>query len=199
MSSLEVINQNNTNTVNSYLETLEHCVVDRISIIITYRKNGDDISKDRQVDPYRIIYWKNKWYLIAFCHVRDDVRTFRTDRIVNLTLTTETFDQLDGFTVDNYFVKNLLPILENERTINNLVISGDVSILDDVCNHWFLGNYLKERTFNQAEFQIEEDVMHKYIPQILLPYGKEIKVLKPISLKEEMIKNLSDLIEFYQK
>ena len=37
-SSLEVINQNNTDTINSHLETLERCVVDRISIIIAYRK-----------------------------------------------------------------------------------------------------------------------------------------------------------------
>ncbi|WP_444420570.1 WYL domain-containing protein [Staphylococcus epidermidis] len=22
---------------------------------------------------YRIIYWKNKWYLVAYCHLRDDV------------------------------------------------------------------------------------------------------------------------------
>ena len=199
MSSLEVINQNNTDTINSHLKTLERCVVDRISIIISYRKNGDNISKDRQVNPYRIIYWKNKWYLIAFCHLRNDVRTFRVDRIVSFTLTDETFDQLDGFTVENYFANNLLPIMEDDGTTTNLIISGDVSTLDDVCNHWFLGHYLKERTFNQAEFQIEVDIMHKYIPQILLPYGKGIKVLKPLSLKEEMIKHLSELIEFYQK
>lgn len=121
------------------------------------------------------------------------------DRIVSFTLTDETFDQLDGFTVENYFANNLLPIMEDDGTTTNLIISGDVSTLDDVCNHWFLGHYLKERTFNQAEFQIEVDIMHKYIPQILLPYGKGIKVLKPLSLKEEMIKHLSELIEFYQK
>ncbi|MCG2179487.1 helix-turn-helix transcriptional regulator [Staphylococcus epidermidis] len=199
MASLEVINQNNIDTINSHLKTLERCVVDRISIIISYRKNGDNISKDRQVNPYRIIYWKNKWYLIAFCHLRNDVRTFRVDRIVSFTLTDETFDQLDGFTVESYFANNLLPIMEDDGTTTNLIINGDVSILDDVCNHWFLGHYLKERTFNQAEFQIEVDIMHKYIPQILLPYGKGIKVLKPLSLKEEMIKHLSELIEFYQK
>lgn len=135
MSSLEVINQNNTDTINSHLKTLERCVVDRISIIISYRKNGDNISKDRQVNPYRIIYWKNKWYLIAFCHLRNDVRTFRVDRIVSFTLTDETFDQLDGFTVENYFANNLLPIMEDDGTTTNLIISGDVSTLDDVCNH----------------------------------------------------------------
>ncbi|EEK11649.1 helix-turn-helix transcriptional regulator [Staphylococcus hominis] len=198
-ASLEVIKQNNSYPTYSYLKKLEICVANRNSVIISYRKSGDDTSNDRQVDPYRIIYWKNKWYLVAYCRLRDDVRTFRVDRIESLTLTDETFEQLEDFSTDSFFMGNLLPIMENEGETMRLVIRGDVSTLDDVCHHWFLGHYLTERTFNQVEFQLEEDIMHKYIPQILLSYGKEIQVVEPLSLKEEMIKNLTDLIEFYQK
>lgn len=72
-SSLEVIMRNNTYTLRSHLEILEYCVTDRNSVIILYRKGSDDVSQDRQFDPYRIIYWKNKWYLVAYCHLRDDV------------------------------------------------------------------------------------------------------------------------------
>lgn len=57
-SSLEVIMRNNTYTLRSHLEILEYCVTDRNSVIILYRKGGDDVSQDRQFDPYRIIYWK---------------------------------------------------------------------------------------------------------------------------------------------
>ena len=73
MSSLEVIMRNNTYTLRSHLEILEYCVTDRNSVIILYRKGGDDVSQDTQFVPYRIIYWKNKWYLVAYCHLRDDV------------------------------------------------------------------------------------------------------------------------------
>lgn len=51
------------------MEILEYCVTDRNSVIILYRKGGDDVSQDRQFDSYRIIYWKNKWYLVAYCHL----------------------------------------------------------------------------------------------------------------------------------
>lgn len=89
--------------------------------------------------------------------------------------------------------------MENEGKTILLVIRGDVSTLDDICHHWFLGQYLKDRAFNQAEFQLEEEIMHKYVPQILLTYGKGIQVVEPLSLKEEIIKNLFDLIKFHQK
>lgn len=55
------------------MEIFEYCVTDRNSVIILYRKGGDDVSQDRQFDPYRIIYCKNKWYLVTYCHLRDDV------------------------------------------------------------------------------------------------------------------------------
>ncbi|MEK4841699.1 helix-turn-helix transcriptional regulator [Staphylococcus sp. FSL W8-0271] len=199
MSSLEVIKQNNIYPSYSHLEALENCVVNRNSVIISYWKRSDDTSNDRQVDPYRIIYWKNKWYLVAYCHLRDDVRTFRVDRIESLILTDETFEQPEDFSAENFFMGNLLPIKENEDATTTLVINGDVSTLDEICHHWFLGHYLKERTFNQAVFQLEETIMNKYVPQLLLSYGKGVRVVEPLSLKEEMIKNLSDLIEFYQK
>ncbi|KYH13865.1 helix-turn-helix transcriptional regulator [Staphylococcus kloosii] len=198
-SSFEVIKRNNVNIKDNHLEALESCVVNRNSVIISYRKNGDSIPNDRLVDPYRIIYWKNKWYLVAFCYLRDDVRTFRVDRIESLTLTNETFEQPDDFSADSFFMGNLLPVIENKSETTTLVINGDASTLDDICHHWFLGHYLKERRFNQAEFQLDEDVLHKYIPQILLPYGKGVQVVEPLSLKEEIIKNLYDLIEFHQK
>ncbi|MBE7347529.1 WYL domain-containing protein [Staphylococcus epidermidis] len=36
------------------------------------------------------------------------------DRIENLKVTDETFEQPEDFSVDNYFMVNLLPIMENE-------------------------------------------------------------------------------------
>lgn len=45
---------------------------------------------------------------------RDDVWTFRVDRIESITVTDETFEQPEDFSVDSYFMVNLLPIMENE-------------------------------------------------------------------------------------
>lgn len=197
--SLEIIYRNATDTINSFLEELESCIAERYSVIISYQKKGADIPNDRFVDPYRIIYWKNKWYLVAFCHLRDDVRTFRVDRIKSLHVTDKTFEEPDDFSASDYFMGHLLPSINDDGVSTSLVINGQASTLDDICHHWFLGHYLKERTFNQAVFQLEEEMMHKYVPQILLPYGKGIRVEEPLSLKEAIIKNLYDLIEFHKK
>ena len=126
------------------------------------------------MNPYRIIYWKNKWYLIGFCHLRDDVRTFRVDRISSLTATEETFEQLEHISIDSYFPGNLLPIMENEGVTTNLVISGDVNTLEEVCHHWFLGHYLKEKHSTEQNFNLKKilciNTYHKYYCHMVKEY-----------------------------
>ena len=42
-------------------------------------------------------------------------------------------------------------------------------------------------------------MLHTYVPYLLLPYNKSIKVIEPISLKKKLIEVLTELIKFYQE
>lgn len=46
---------------------------------------------EREVDPYRLVYRAGRWYLAGYCHLRQDVRVFRLDRIVSVELLHATF------------------------------------------------------------------------------------------------------------
>mgnify|MGYP001289220841 CR=1 FL=1 len=198
LTSLEVINGLSSLTLEPFLKELEQAVADGYSVKILYHKSSEKQLNDRLVDPYRIIYWNNKWYMIGFCHLRNDIRSFRVDRMESLVLTENKFNQPENFSARDFFMKNLLPHIEEKEGITSLVINGNTSALDDICQHWFLGHYLKERTSHQAVFLLEEDILHTYVPYLLLPYNKSIKVIEPISLKKRIIEVLSELIEFHQ-
>lgn len=198
LTSLKVINGLSSLTLEPFLKELEQAVADGYSVKILYHKSSEKQLNDRLVDPYRIIYWNNKWYMIGFCHLRNDIRSFRVDRMESLVLTENKFNQPENFSARDFFMKNLLPPIEEKEGITSLVINGNTSALDDICQHWFLGHYLKERTSNQAVFLLEEDILHTYVPYLLLPYNKSIKVIEPISLKKRIIEVLSELIEFHQ-
>ncbi len=198
LTSLEVISRLSSLSMEPFLKELEQAVADGYSVKILYHKSGEEQSEYRFVDPYRIIYWNNKWYVIGFCHLRNDIRSFRVDRIESLMLTENKFNQPENFSARDFFLKNLLPTVEDKEGIISLVINGNKSTLNDVCQHWFLGNYLQGRTSNQAVFLLEKGIIHTYVPYVLLPYGKSIKVIEPISLKEKFIEILSELIQFHQ-
>lgn len=44
---------------------------------------------EREVDPWGVAVTLDHWYLVGWCHLRDDVRQFRLDRVVALTTTGE--------------------------------------------------------------------------------------------------------------
>lgn len=198
LTSLEVISRLSSLSMEPFLKELEQAVADGYSVKILYHKSGEDQSKYRLIDPYRIIYWNNKWYVIGFCHLRNDIRSFRVDRIESLMLTENKFTQPENFSARDFFIKNLLPTIKGKEGIISLVINGDKNVLADICQHWFLGHYLHERTSNQAVFLLEKDMIHTYVPYLLLPYNKSIKVIEPISLKKRLIEVLSELIKFHQ-
>ncbi|QUW20729.1 YafY family transcriptional regulator [Sporosarcina sp. Marseille-Q4063] len=198
LTSLEVISRLSPPAMEPFLKELEQAVADGYSVKILYHKSGEGQSKYRLVDPYRIIYWNNKWYVIGFCHLRNDIRSFRIDRMENLMLAENKFNRPENFSARDFFMKNLVPTMEDKEGIISLVINGDKRALGDICQHWFLGHYLQEWTSNQAVFLLEKDVIHTYVPNLLLPYGKSIRVIEPTSLKKRLVEVLSELIKFHQ-
>lgn len=198
LTSLEVISRSCSLSMEPLLKELEQTVADGYSIKIVYHKSGEKQLDDRLVDPYRMIYWNNKWYVIGFCHFRNDIRSFRVDRIESLMLTENKFNPPKNFSARDFFTRNLLPAIEDKEGVISFVISGDRSVLNDICQHWFLGHYLQERTSNRAVFLLEKGVIHTYVPYLLLPYNQSIKVIEPISLKKRLVEVLSELIKFHE-
>ena len=36
---------------------------------------------EREVSPQRLVHYRDNWYLDAWCHLREDVRSFSIDAI----------------------------------------------------------------------------------------------------------------------
>jgi predicted DNA-binding transcriptional regulator YafY len=50
-------------------------------------------STPRVVDPYSLAHVGASWYLTGYCHTRHGLRTFRLERIENLTTQSDTFER----------------------------------------------------------------------------------------------------------
>lgn len=62
---------------------------------------------ERVVNPYGVVYRVGRWYMVGFCHLRSDIRTFRLDRILSATLLQETFETPIDFNVLEHVEKAL--------------------------------------------------------------------------------------------
>lgn len=198
LAGFEVVNPDIAPSVKVMLEELERAVANEYSIEIEYRSSHEEQARTRMIDPYGMLYWNSKWYIVGFCHFRNEIRSFRVERILQIKRTQMMFIRPEGFSAREFFLHNLLPDPESKDGMLSLTIGGRSETLDDLCIHWFLGHYLKERTPNQAVFLLDERVINAYVPCFLLPYGKAIQVIGPQSLKKKLVSVAAELTEYYQ-
>ena len=71
---------------------LRAAVRDRETVEIDYYGYAKDDHTTRQVDPYRVHASEGNWYLFGWCHLAEDERVFRIDRIGAVRATGTTFD-----------------------------------------------------------------------------------------------------------
>lgn len=63
---------------------------------------ADGQPSQRVVQPLGLFYWGNSWTLAGWCELRDGFRTFRTDRISELQLLSQTFSPPLGQRLSDY-------------------------------------------------------------------------------------------------
>jgi predicted DNA-binding transcriptional regulator YafY len=76
---------------------------------IRYRAVGGSVS-ERLTDPYGVAFQSGAWYLVAWDHLRHEVRTFRLDRVLHCEVTREAFQRPSDFDVASH-VQQMLATL----------------------------------------------------------------------------------------
>lgn len=84
------------------LERLSRAVAERRTVQMRYYSASRGRVTRREVDPYHLWFAAGALYLIAYCHLRRDVRMFAVERIRSLTVTSHPFQLPLGFDAEAY-------------------------------------------------------------------------------------------------
>lgn len=76
---------------SSALSEIQLAIVNLNFVEINYQKADDPTISFRKIEPYAIFSTENKWIIIAWCHLRNDYRAFRIDRIKHFKILSENF------------------------------------------------------------------------------------------------------------
>ena len=73
---------------------------------IQYHPNqGEDTERD--FDPYGLTYYLNRWYVVGYCHLRQDLRSFRLDRITQINIVAAHFERPEHFDPLAYLMQTI--------------------------------------------------------------------------------------------
>jgi len=66
---------------SKHFEVIASALLNRKRLLITHYNRRNDEHHEREVSPQRLIHYRGNWYLDAWCHLRDDLRSFAIDAI----------------------------------------------------------------------------------------------------------------------
>ena len=80
---------------------VNNAIDNRVLVTIEYDSRENE-QTTRKLEPMALVYKNRKRNLVAWCHLREDWRSFRLDRIDMVKLHTATFDLRDGFNIEEF-------------------------------------------------------------------------------------------------
>jgi predicted DNA-binding transcriptional regulator YafY len=64
-----------------HFQAAAQALLERRQLAITYYTRTRDEQTQRVVSPQRLVHYRDNWYLDAWCHLREDIRSFAVDAI----------------------------------------------------------------------------------------------------------------------
>jgi predicted DNA-binding transcriptional regulator YafY len=173
------MNRSDLKALTPILEKLRRSIREHRSASMNYQSQSSQVPhpSQRGLDPYALVHRWGWWYVIGFCHVHQEVRTFRVDRIFEIALMDTTFAQPKDFNLQTY-MKNefqtqpqITARLRFEAAFASLV-SGNYSYWENVETNQ---DGSMEVTFSAPTLE--------WAASTTLAYGPAVEVLEPPELR----------------
>jgi predicted DNA-binding transcriptional regulator YafY len=92
---------------NDLIATLSSAVQQRQQVHLRYLSwQGEETERD--FDPYGIVFNVGYWYAAGYCHLRQELRTFRLDRIIALQPGEQSFERPEDFDVLEHVMSSVV-------------------------------------------------------------------------------------------
>jgi predicted DNA-binding transcriptional regulator YafY len=70
----------------AHFEAIASATLRRRRLRLLHYSRATDDTTEREVSPQQLVFYRENWYLVAWCHLRRDIRSFAVDAIVRADL-----------------------------------------------------------------------------------------------------------------
>lgn len=168
-----------------HLQVILKSIVDKEILDIGYFANNTQQYSNREIEPIGIFYLGTYWYMIAFCRLRKDYRTFRLDRVSYINNTGQHFTQ------QHPSLKSFIAKMSKEKEMHTVVIKVDKTVLHYFGDQKYYNGFVSQKDAgDQVEMTFVTASLTGFAKFFLL-FGEYADILSPASLKDIIKNNLS--------
>ncbi|WP_343695951.1 YafY family protein [Flavobacterium sp.] len=181
MSTAEpMFNDNSPNTLSLLFEG----IAEKKQILLSYKTFDADETTQRNIEPVGVFHDNNNWYFLGYCHLRQDYRQFRTDRIQGIKKTD------CDFTIEHDALETYLNKTETCPTTKVRILI-DKKISRYLSTERKYHGFISEKVIGE---KIEMTFMSRDIesafPRWFLMFGDYAEILEPERLKTRALELL---------
>jgi len=172
----------------SKLVIIQKSIEENKKLFIKYHDRNGEIT-ERVIEPHFIMFKQGLWYVFAFCNLRNDFRFFKTGRIEFANIQNESFNRRDLSNME-------LPLnfWQNNVDSTDVVLEISKNVLSDIEEWLGIENVKNEngKFIARVKLPFDNGLISK-----IISYGKGIKVLEPLELKNEIITQANEILNNY--
>jgi len=196
LSRIRLIEVTSRLSTCNYFADVAVAVIKRILLRIQYKGRGNNKVRDRSVSPQRLTYYRDNWYLDAFCHESDSLRTFSLERITSV----ESLDEPCKDISDD--------ILNKELASSYGIFAGESTEIAVLHFNAFRASWIAEEAWHpkQEGAWLNDDCYELRIPysnptELILDvcrYGSDVEVIAPLSWRQAVAERLRKAALLYK-
>jgi predicted DNA-binding transcriptional regulator YafY len=162
---------------------------------ISYQKPTAEKANFRKIDPYHVVSYQGDWYLIGYCHYRDDIRTFSISRIKKISILDNSFRIPADFDYKEAW-KNCFGIFQGEKDTDVVIKFSPESAPYVKEREWHPTQNLKERKDGTVILKLTTNHLDE-IKRWVLFWGNGAEVIEPPEFRRLVQNELKGALAAY--
>lgn len=167
----------------------------RRRLAIHYHSRSKDQHTERVLSPQRLVRYRESWYLDAWDHLREALRSFSIDRIRGASVLEQAAIDIPETQLDEYYASayGIFSGKANKTAVLRFTAARARWVADERWHAQQSGQYL---TDGRYELRIPYRDARELVMDIL-KYGADVEVVEPAALRAEVAERLKAAIANY--
>ncbi len=194
-SRLKIISQWQRPCEPKYFSETAYALLHRQQLEIDYWQWQTDDTQRRIISPQRLVYYRDNWYLDAWCHRRQALRTFSVDAIRHANLRAEPAISVDVNELNDH-------VMHGYGIFSGAVIGhAKLQFSKHISTRVSRENWHPQQAFgwtDQDEYVLTIPYSDpRELIRDILRYGNDVEVIAPEDLRQAIKSELGKTLEKY--
>jgi len=189
---VEIFTRRNYQKKARQIQAILACLRDKTVLKMEYfSPNRGEL--EREVDPYHLWIFGDSFYLIGFCHLNQEIRTFLVDRIKKALPTKKPFEMKSDFDFRKYSSESFRVMRSGKAEEYELKFAPQISYLIKE-RIWHPSQTIHNHPDGSLTLRFCARGMEE-VKSWVMSFGEMVDVLKPENLREEIKNSCRKILE----